>query len=388
MAKYFLKRTLFERLTGTPENNPTVSIQTIDRYRKLFKTLQKKAQLYLEEKKKIKKKLEEIEYYEFYEYLEFAILTKQLSFSSIKGFRSTLLFHIYEEADRAFTAGQSITEYNQIYEKVKDIIAKDGFAHSNNTNSPSLKFFDKDFFNYCIGYLKSKLTPSKTEIMLKHFLEANIHLGLRPHEWINARTASYLNPDNKNGHSNMLIVENSKNSNGRANGKVRELLLDGLNRDTLISISTLINLLNYDVVTGINKNTNLEKSSQKVIKKSILNMTRCLNKLEKNYISINPEKENIVKNTVLYSTRHQAIANAKAAQVDDIMIAAIFGHISSTTSKKYYGRKSNGWKKDIKHSHIVRATQESIKPILDHRKYKDTTYRPSVNTNLLSNHFE
>lgn len=57
-------------------------------------------------------------------------------------------------------------------------------------------------------------------------------------------------------------------------------------------------------------------------------------------MKVRPAEKEKVKGTTLYSIRHQAVANAKAADVDDIEIAAVFGHISVRTSKERYGRKT------------------------------------------------
>jgi hypothetical protein len=393
MTQYFVKRTLLDRINGSASKNPTIDPKTIAAYRNLYETLKKKTQSYLDYKKRLKKKLEEISQLEMCEYLEHVSLTKEIGSSSLKGFRATLLYHIYEEAVVDFEKGASITSYFETYERVRKINAKDNLAHSNKTNSPSLKFFDKDFYTYCINRLQNMGLLSKTQYLLKSFLEVNMHLGLRPHEWATARTASYLNKsaNGKNGKPiKMLVVDNSKHSNGRANGKTRELLLDDLNKDTLLSISTIINVLQSEITQFFIKNSNKENpvswetATKKVMSMTQLNMTRALNKLCSEYIEQYPDKSNLVKNTTLYSTRHQAIANAKSANMGKVIIAATFGHISTSTSKKYYGRKSNGWGKMQ-----VRATNESIEVVATrYQKRKDSTYRPSINTNLIFNHFD
>lgn len=44
----------------------------------------------------------------------------------------------------------------------------------------------------------------------------------------------------------------------------------------------------------------------------------------------------------LYSTRHQAIATAKATR-SPIEIAALFGHASVITADRHYGKRIHGW---------------------------------------------
>lgn len=389
MANYFIKRNLLDRINGSSSKNPSLSTKSVDAYRKLYETLKKKTENYLLEKKRIKKKIEELTQQDMYDYLQYMELTKSINSSSLKGFRATLLFHIYEKASEEFAKGSSITEYNLLYENVRKITPKDNLAHSERTNSSSLKFFDNDFYKYCINCLKNKIRLTKTEILLKNFLEANIHLGLRPHEWSSARTATYLSKSSERERLNMLIVDNAKHSNGRANGAERELLLNDLSKDVLLSISTIINILDFETKKLFIKKREKkelitwELATKKTMASAQLNMTRALNKLCKNYIEIYPNKKNFVKNTTLYSTRHQAIANAKSANMDSIVLAATFGHISTTTSKKYYGRKNKGWGKIFVH-----PTKESINVVANHSKKKDTNYKPSINVNLIFNHFD
>lgn len=114
--------------------------------------------------------------------------------------------------------------------------------------------------------------------------------------------------------------------------------------------------------------------------KAQLGMTRVLSNLRKKYSELNPKNADAARNTTLYSLRHQAIANAKSDGLEDFVIAATFGHISTKTAKKYYGKKRNGWG-EMK----VRANKETIEPVLKRLlKKSDKSYTPSVNANLLN----
>lgn len=81
-----------------------------------------------------------------------------------------------------------------------------------------------------------------------------------------------------------------------------------------------------------------------------------------------------VLNTKLYSFRHQATTNAKYSNVDDVIIAATFGHILTKTEKNIMEKKS-GWK-----SMKVKVDQDTIEPLLKILKRKQNS--DSVNTNV------
>jgi len=49
-----------------------------------------------------------------------------------------------------------------------------------------------------------------------------------------------------------------------------------------------------------------------------------------------------VLNTKLYSIRHQATTNAKYSNIDDVIIAATFGHILTKTEKNIMEKKVDG----------------------------------------------
>lgn len=397
MSKLFAKRTLIDRLTGSPDLNLEISQKTINEYRKVYANLRKKTLRYLEELG-IKKKKEEIKNFELCEYLLKMHENGNLSSSSIRSFRSSLLHHIYEEAEIIFNEGGQISEYIDLYDKARNIIVKDKFAKSDFTNSQSIKFIDKEFYEYCLTELDNILLPSKSELLLKNYLIANIHLGLRPHEWISARPdKSY---DSDGNEQKLLVVSNSKNSNQRANGEIRKLILNSLDKKTLISISTIINILSNDVKEFIEVKTNqvsmfedaldekklkdiTNEAKRKVMANAQQNMTRVLGVLRKQFVANHQQQDSkltkSVLNTTLYSIRHQAIANAKSSNVDDVIIAATFGHISTRTSKKYYGKKRSGWK-----YMKVKADQDTIEPVLKRVKRKQNSYTASINANLLN----
>lgn len=108
------------------------------------------------------------------------------------------------------------------------------------------------------------------------------------------------------------------------------------------------------------------------------NMTRVLDALRKQFVANHPRQDSklteSVLNTKLYSFRHQATTNAKYSNVDDVIIAATFGHILTKTEKNIMEKKS-GWK-----SMKVKVDQDTIEPLLKILKRKQNS--DSVNTNV------
>jgi hypothetical protein len=151
----------------------------------------------------------------------------------------------------------------------------------------------------------------------------------------------------------LLLVKNAKNSHSRACGDYRLLYLDVLSqsevgklKDMMIKMrgisegskkpftESVIKPLSrqlYKVLTtddtckGIIKSLHDEKmrSYRKQSKKAFRNVP-------------------IFKRPTIYSTRHQAVATAKSADLHPVLIAACFGHSSVFTAENHYGKSIFG----------------------------------------------
>ena len=108
-------------------------------------------------------------------------------------------------------------------------------------------------------------------------------------------------------------------------------------------------------------------------------MSRALKSLCEQYIKANPNlDENLkkdIENTTLYTTRHQAINNAKMSGYSKGKIAAMFGHSSTTTQSKHYGQKGKGWLKLQ-----VQPTLETILAVRNNTVHSHSTSGPNDNT--------
>ena len=65
-----------------------------------------------------------------------------------------------------------------------------------------------------------------------------------------------------------------------------------------------------------------------------------MHRVMRNLLMKNGSKENI---PTIYSTRHQAVANARADGLSQKEIAALFGHSSTNTARRHYGKRTAGY---------------------------------------------
>lgn len=177
------------------------------------------------------------------------------------------------------------------------------------------KFPEKDFIAV-IEWLEQARKVAISNAMI-YFLKASLLTGLRPHEW---EYAALYERGSEGNRKIILAVPNSKHSNGRATGDAR-----------LIDISSF-HEEDYEV---IKQNIKIcERWRGKWASKD-KEMSRIFKKINK---ELWPRRK---KQYMLYSCRHQAIANLKVVY-DKATIAAIVGHGSTNTAGEHYGRRRSG----------------------------------------------
>lgn len=168
----------------------------------------------------------------------------------------------------------------------------------------------------------------------------------------------------------VLAVKNSKDSHGRANGSYRYILLDRMSNADMERLNSLIELLHHknDSVAnsrGVSADDDcfdnyVIQPLQAQLKYELENNVRCQGIIDRNYkkklTSYGNEKNRAIKlgkvwsrtapikmYPTLYSTRHQAVSNSKAADMNPVLMAALFGHASIVTAERHYGKQSDGW---------------------------------------------
>lgn len=306
-------------------------------------------------------------------------------------------------------AGISYQFLSNMYKKIVHESIETNSAIENNiperTSAMKKKSFPEAFFIYLNQFPDQSLGRKNTrfDLMLK-FVNANILIGLRPIEWLNVRICSDIKEKNI-----VLFVENAKNSFGRANGDVRELILSSLSSEEVFKILDFyVSFQNRltDVVKNFkSKHSEFQKNNDFTEIKDADPLNYILNDFEPTKLKI-PLSEILDKNSVpqkgiasiildsiqnemqaiyniyldnqpdvdfkkitLYSTRHQCIANAKASKTNVYEIAAFFGHSSVETSTRHYGKAWSGWS-----NFDFKPSLESIKNVSNSLSYLEQQY--------------
>lgn len=310
----------------------------------------------------------------------------------------------------------SIYDLNKLYGRVSNWsseasdVAKnlDNMAHlRSNTSSRKAKLFDESLLNILLSGNEPRLD------LLRMFLRVNIILGLRPNEWYSCKIITaeemerlknqsnspldrHINASSEDAtfikqslaflelpypgiessikipsdNASVLVVKNSKDSHGRANGSFRYILLDKMDDENLEQVHSLISMLHkrnesvakerevaadeycfdsyviqplqnqlkYELESNPSCQIIINRNYRKKLASYVNEKTRAI-KLGKNWSRKSPIK----MYPTLYSTRHQAVSNAKASLMNPVLMAALFGHASIVTAERHYGKQSDGW---------------------------------------------
>lgn len=278
--------------------------------------------------------------------------------------KAAVLFWVAENAQSLIAnGGEGLAEYESAYTEVRALATNTLPKRTTKTSSPKLKALPKDALEALSEY--GARTPRAVNIgPLLAFLNANLLVGLRPEEWFDANLFTYLR---RTGHSQSpclgMRIRNSKTTHGRGNGTHREILLHGINAHDLASMMHFLTIVEAHRA----ENPSLSKSDLAKTFYSPLGQTmrNALNRVGYRKAATTP---------TLYSSRHQAVANAKFSGLTDREIAAMFGHSSTSTAKSHYGKKLSGWMKTQ-----FRPSPESISKVPD-RTPQDNVAQPKEST--------
>lgn len=158
---------------------------------------------------------------------------------------------------------------------------------------------------------------------LLNVLTATLATGLRPHEWCTSRI-SVDTTSAPGSVREILLIKNSKHSNGRANGTFRAMFIDELGEEDRAAIDAAIVYCRTESVA--------EADRIQLALKHELEFTR-------DQIMVSSKQQH--SSVTLYSFRHQFIANAKETFADPSIIAALAGHSSTKTAFQHYGKRIN-----------------------------------------------
>lgn len=358
--------------------------------------------------------------------------SNQITDATFRRYRASICLGLALQLEKLLSGSSpNVTTYNLpaldgLYRKIISIEKHSGsLKTSKRTSGLKMKYFPKGLYDFI---QRQDILRSNTRHLLKLFLQANVLVGLRPIEW---RTACFAcNLEKKVA---AIVVDNGKNSHGRANGDQRVLLLEKATPSQLerlwrfratflrelverveavnewldnysdsgntvssiasvggesiqIQSDTALYQKRKSVADIIFEQENSLDQNKKILFKEdehrlieldsnshiysllsryrydsltdqygnpaygitescLRSMQRLLNTLDQQYWQqrihyLNEEK---AQNVTLYSTRHQCIANAKAAKVPVVQIAAFFGHASILTARRHYGLAGSAW---------------------------------------------
>lgn len=280
------------------EDTTTRTEETITVYMKRAKNLAKRAMVDL----KIPPG-EKLDARQFVAWLE--TLRPTLSKPSWRQYKSSVicLLEQYEEAEAI-----------EAVDFLRAIDTQGCVKNTDKTSGTKLKRFSWGDFQRITDHLRKK--TGKWHRPLLDWLICGCLTGLRPQEWVGAEIQDHEGEPS-------LIVKNAKQTNGRAHGPTRTLLLSSLSVD---EIQTLRNHIErVKTWSGMDQFDDF--------------YTGC--SLTLYYVSrkLWPRRQ---KHVTLYSCRHQFSANAKASGFSTTEIAAMMGHRVDTTATKHYGKKVAG----------------------------------------------
>lgn len=187
------------------------------------------------------------------------------------------------------------------------------------TSATKAKYLSPETLYQIVDRLKG--IDSKYRTSVRCWLLATVACGLRPSEW---RQARWIDADEGASETTRVLeVVNAKQSNGRAHGRTRKLLIEDPHPGVLKAIAYIME---------VTRRIGSDEQEWRRFYKGMQDTLRCaVNLLHGN-----------AKRPTFYSARHQFCANAKAAGRSRIEIAAMMGHAVDDTAAEHYGRKSYG----------------------------------------------
>ncbi|ANT62955.1 hypothetical protein AYJ57_20990 (plasmid) [Salipiger sp. CCB-MM3] len=189
------------------------------------------------------------------------------------------------------------------------------------TSAMKEKKFPKAEMDMVFAYLQYK-SRSKMAPILRDWLEATVHTGLRPVEWRATAFQSYQDPKTKRRYC-WLYVLNAKATNARGNGVVRTLDLSELPSPIMNAVARMSS-------RGLEWH---EEGRFDNVKSQVGQLLYTIGE------DIFPRRK---KHFSLYSCRHQFVANMKSV-LEPAEVSALSGHVVTRTAREFYGRAQSAW---------------------------------------------
>jgi len=282
---------------------------------------------------------------------------EEVAQATARSLKAAVLFWLAESAQAVIAqGGVGLGEYERAYENVRALATNTLPKRTQKTSSPKLKALPKEILDILEHY--GDTTPGVIYVgTLLAFLRANLLVGLRPEEWFDATPFSYLGQTKITTQPCLgLRVRNSKNSHGRANGVYREILLHSVTENDLAT------LLHFLEIIEMHRIKNPGQNKDELAATFYGPLRHCMS----NALTRVGYRQKGAARPTLYSSRHQAVANAKASGLSNREIAALFGHGSPSTAKSHYGKKLSGWMKTT-----FRPSLESLHAVAEHSSQRE-----------------
>ena len=272
--------------------------------------------------------------------LQERIDSKKITQATARLEKAAALFYLTDQGKMAMDSGScDLWRFELAYRDISSMSVGALPKKSKNTSSNKLKAFSDEVFDFLMEKTLNQKSDTTHNLLL--FIRANLLVGLRPVEWLNACFINYQHrnalgelvvlPDGSIKRSPALEVKNAKHSSIRGNGERRIILLDNLDDVKIQYIHQWIQAINKLKTDDL-----ISLSETEINRKIYGSMQRVM----RNLLMKNGSKENI---PTIYSTRHQAVANARADGLSQKEIAALFGHSSTNTARRHYGKRTAGY---------------------------------------------
>lgn len=179
--------------------------------------------------------------------------------------------------------------------------------------------------------LRSK--RSRIAHLAADLLIAGYQFGLRPNEWAEAHFVFLDSAADATEYDSRLVVRNAKATQGRSFGAHRTLRFSRGSMDPAdLKACMRCNLAMK--VRALKRRRERPPGDENVDPCGLRGMQQHLAEARK--------RRGYKRKITLYSARHQFAANAKAAGLSQIEIAALMGHGSDETATKHYGKRRSG----------------------------------------------
>jgi len=313
--------------------------------------------------------------------------SRSLRYNSIRQYRAALKYYFEQEKSKNINNPQLVEKIGFALRNIEQIQHGNDDSLPSFTSSTKAKYITltqlKKLEKYCLSMPKAnmplvkKLLISQNQYALYrkrayYYLLAGIATGLRPVEWFKTTFV-----DKKDAHklleldkglenwyrqlvrknhqdlSGYLLVENSKNTNGRSTGKYR-----------------IVPVMKNDV-DNVKTHMQYIKDSNNVLLADGQNtyLKQCQNALSRASKKLFPNSE---KPLSLYSARHQYCANyrrafynskiAKGIGGSRFVLAMLMGHCSQLTVGAHYGKAKNAHRANLKPVIDLLNSTSDIKP--------------------------